>query len=397
MRFASDLLIHYIMNPNPRPTSTCLATLTATLIIAHAFSASARAETLKERLESRRAEFSKTAPPDKAQKYQEGIDTVAASGIYDRALKTGQKAPDFTLKNADGQPTQLSALLKKGPVILTWYRGGWCPYCNLALAALMEKLPEITAAGGQLVALTPELPNHADETVKKNQLDFEVLSDVGNRVAREYGIVFKMTPYVAAAMRKGAKLHEWNGDESDELPLAATYVIAQDGTVTYAFLDADYRRRAEPSRLVDALQAIRTGKPSPEHLLLQFWEGVWNPPYDLALVDRLVAEDFILTSAGDEIRGREAFKEWIKGFQSKVDDLRLTNRDIFASADGKRVASRWQASGRNRGMFGTPADDRPIDFTGIAIWEVRAGKLAHNWVERSAYELSRQLHETAAK
>ena len=357
------------------------------------FAASAQAETLKERLDARRAEFLKTAPADKAQSYQAGIDSVAASGIYDRALKTGAKAPDFTLKNAEGQPTRLSELLKKGPVVLTWYRGGWCPYCNLALAALTEKMTEITVAGGQLVALTPELPEHADETVKKNKLPFQVLSDVGNRVAREYGVVFKMTPDVAAAMQKGAKIHERNGDASDELPLGAAYVIAPDGTITYAFLDADYRNRAEPARLVDALRALKTGAPTPEHMLLQFWEGVWNPPYDLGLVDRLMTEDFVITSAGTDVTGRAAFKEWIKNFQSKIADLRMSNRDIFPSADGKRVVTRWVANGRNRGMFGTTADERPIEFTGIAIWEVRDGKLAHNWVERSAYELSQHLQQ----
>lgn len=357
------------------------------------FAASAQAETLKERLDARRAEFLKTAPADKAQSYQAGIDSVAASGIYDRALKTGAKAPDFTLKNAEGQPTRLSELLKKGPVVLTWYRGGWCPYCNLALAALTEKMTEITVAGGQLVALTPELPEHADETVKKHKRPFQVLSDVGNRVAREYGVVFKMTPDVAAAMQKGAKIHERNGDASDELPLGAAYVIAPDGTITYAFLDADYRNRAEPARLVDALRALKTGAPTPEHMLLQFWEGVWNPPYDLGLVDRLMTEDFVITSAGTDVTGRAAFKEWIKNFQSKIADLRMSNRDIFPSADGKRVVTRWVANGRNRGMFGTTADERPIEFTGIAIWEVHDGKLAHNWVERSAYELSQHLQQ----
>jgi peroxiredoxin len=365
----------------------------STFVAAVACVPAAQAESLKERLDGRRAEFLKSAPAEKAQSYQEGIDAVAASGIYDRALKTGAKAPDFILKNAEGQPTRLSELLKKGPVVLTWYRGGWCPYCNLALAALTEKMPEIAAAGGQLVALTPELPEHADETAKKNKLPFEVLSDVGNRVAREYGVVFKMTPEVAAAMQKGAKLHERNGDASDELPLGAAYVIAPDGTVTYAFLDADYRNRAEPARLVDVLKALQSGQPTPEHLLLQFWEGVWNPPYDLALVDRLMNEDFVITSAGTDVVGREPFKQWIKNFQSKAADLRLINRDIFPSADGKRVVSRWLATGRNRGLFGTAADDRPIEFTGIAIWEVRDGKLAHNWVERSAYELSQRLQQ----
>ena len=92
-----------------------------------------------EQVDARRAEFLKSVPADKAQSYQAGIDAVTTSGIYDRALKTGAKAPDLTLNNAEGQPTRLSDLLKKGPVVLTWYRGGWCPYCNLALAALTER------------------------------------------------------------------------------------------------------------------------------------------------------------------------------------------------------------------------------------------------------------------
>jgi peroxiredoxin/predicted ester cyclase len=353
----------------------------------------ASAEPLKDRLDGLREGFIKASPADKVKSYQDGIDHVAASGIYERALKTGGKAPDFTLPNAEGEPRQLSELLKKGPVVLTWYRGGWCPYCNLALAALAEKMPEIKAAGGQLVALTPELPSHAEETTLKNKLNYEVLSDVGNRVARDYGVVFKMTPDVAEAMQKFAKLHERNGDASDELPLSATYVISTDGTVSYAFLDADYRNRAEPARIVDALEALQSGKATNEHLLLQFWEGVWNPPYDVALVDRLMTEDFVLTTAGTEVKGREAFKQWIKTLQSQAADLRLTNRDLFSSADGTRVVSRWMATGRNRGMFGTAADDQAVEFTGIAVWEVRDGKLAHNWVERSAYELSMKLRQ----
>ena len=277
------------------------------------------------------------------------------SGIYDRALKTGAKAPDFTLKNAEGQPTRLSELLKKGPVVLTWYRGGWCPYCNLALAALAEKMPEITAAGGQLVALTPELPEHADETAKKQKLPFQVLSDIGNRVAREYGVVFKMTPDVAAAMQKGAKLHERNGDASDELPLGAAYVIAPDGTVTYAFLDADYRNRAEPARLVDALQAIKTGAPTPEHMLLQFWEGVWNPPYDIALVDRLMTEDFVITSAGD---GRPRTRR-----VQRV-DRDFPNKDRRSAHEQSRhfPERRWEA--RRLALGGDRAQSRDVRHVG---------------------------------
>jgi len=217
--------------------------------------ASLSAETLSSQLSAQQKEFLSKAPPEKVASYQAGIDAVAQSGIYDRAKKAGDRAPDFTLKNAAGKEVSLPSLLKKGPVVLTWYRGGWCPYCNLTLAALQEKLPEFQAAGATLVALTPELPAFAEDTTKKGKIAFEVLSDVGNNVARKYGIVFKMTPDVAEAMHKYAKTMERNGDKSDELPMAAAYVIAPDGEITYAFLDADYRLRAEPSRLVDEVKA----------------------------------------------------------------------------------------------------------------------------------------------
>ncbi|MCP5533559.1 MAG: AhpC/TSA family protein [Akkermansiaceae bacterium] len=218
----------------------------------------ASGQTLQRRLDERRAEFLKSAPADKIGIYQDGIDAVAASGILEKAKKKGDKAPGFTLRNAKGEDVKLSALLAKGPVVLTWYRGGWCPYCNIALAALQEKTPEFKKHGATLVALTPELPDHSLDTAGKNKLTFEVLSDVGNKVAREYGIVFQMTDGVAKAMRAGAKTHLRNGDESDELPLAATYVIAPDGTIAWAFLDADYRNRAEPDDVVKALGALKS-------------------------------------------------------------------------------------------------------------------------------------------
>jgi len=241
-----------LMNSRSILTTTSLALLMA---------GSLSAETLSDQLSAKQKDFISKTPPEKAASYQAGIDAVAKSGIYDRAKKSGDKAPDFTLKNAAGKEVSLSSLLEKGPVVLTWYRGGWCPYCNLTLVALQEKLPEFQAAGATLVALTPELPHFTEDTTKKGEIAFEVLSDVGNNVARKYGIVFKMVPDVAEAMRNFAKTVERNGDESDELPLAAAYVIAPDGKITYAFLDADYRLRAEPSRLVDEVKA-QTSKPS---------------------------------------------------------------------------------------------------------------------------------------
>jgi len=351
-------------------------------------------ESLKSQLDAKRAAFLEKADPEKIAQYQEGIDMVAESGIYEEALKIGDQAPDFTLPNAEGKEVQLSKLLEKGPVVLTWYRGSWCPYCNIALAALMEELPALEKAGATLLAISPEKPSYTEEVVEKLDPGFEVLSDTGMKVARDYGIVFKMSEPVAEAMAK-YNLGERNDDKGKELPLAASYVIDQDGTITYAFLDADYRNRAEPSRLVDAVEALQ-GEPDPEHLVLTFWENVWNPPYQLDLIDRLMPEDFVITSAGKRIEGRENFKEWVANFHDKAPGLRLENLEILTAKEGERVISRWKATAHNNGMLGSEPDQRPITFTGIAIWKIEDGKLAHNWVERSAYELSQELAEPAA-
>jgi len=152
---------------------------------------------------------------------------------------------------------QLNDYLKKGPVVLTWYRGGWCPYCNMTLHYLQEQLPNFQLKGASLLALTPEIPDQSMSTIEKHQLQFEVLSDVGNKVAKQYGIVFKLTDAVADSYQKAFDLHAFNGDESDELPLAATYVIDQNGQIVYTFLDADYRNRAEAKDILAALDLIK--------------------------------------------------------------------------------------------------------------------------------------------
>lgn len=211
---------------------------------------------LKEQLDGRKNAFGAKAPDQVKKTYAEGIQAVVDSGVVQLAKQVGDTAPDFALTNAAGEAVRLSDYLKKGPVVLTWYRGGWCPYCNLALRAMQQELPAFKAQGATLIALTPELPDQSMTTAEKSELEFEVLSDLNNHVARDYGIVFKLTDDVAAIYEDKFALSAYNGNSSNELPLAATYVISETGEIIYAFLDADYRNRAEPADLVEVLQSL---------------------------------------------------------------------------------------------------------------------------------------------
>ena len=194
---------------------------------------------------------------EKNQIYADGITSVTNSGILDKALNVGDKAPNFILNNALNQPVSLYNTLENGPVVLTWYRGGWCPYCNITLHHLQENLPEFKKAGATLLALTPELPDNSLNTSEKNNLEFSVLSDIGNTIGKSYGVVFELTKDVASIYQNGFGLNEKNGDNSNELPLAATYVIDKNGIIQYAFLDADYKERAESKEILSVLNKLK--------------------------------------------------------------------------------------------------------------------------------------------
>lgn len=130
---------------------------------------------------------------------------------------------------------------------------------------------------------------------------------------------------------------------------------------------------------------------APERLALEFFARVWGGPHDLDAIDELMTEDYAITTGGVEIRGRELFKNWVRHFQTLILDATNETLEIFANQAGDRIVSRWVCRGTNNGLLGLPADGRAVAFTGIAIWSVRDGKLAECWVERSAWELFRQL------
>lgn len=173
------------------------------------------------------------------------------------ALGVGQRAPDFALPDIDGGTVRLSALLSNGPVVLTFYRGKWCPYCNTSLQGFQAELGEILDAGGYLVAVSPQAEIGSQEMAETNALSFPVLSDAGNRVSREYGLVYQVDASTQAQYEAvGIDLAEVNGVPAWELPVPATYVIARDGTVRAAFVEADYTQRADPRDVIAALRKL---------------------------------------------------------------------------------------------------------------------------------------------
>ncbi len=183
---------------------------------------------------------------------------LSTSGIVGRSLQPGQAAPDFALPNAHGQTVTLAGLLTHGPVVVTFYRGAWCPFCNLALKAYQDILPEMEALGANFVAVSPQTPDNSLTMAEKNALTYEVLSDQGNTVARQFGIVYTLgdAMYEMQTNVFGVDLPEFNGDRSRELPLPGTFVIDRGGIIRFAQVFVDVADRVEPAAILDALRGL---------------------------------------------------------------------------------------------------------------------------------------------
>src|SRR5208283_4507354 len=209
---------------------------------------------LKEQLAEYRAGWFKRVPAER-QAIMERHITELRNGIAKTAMKAGDRAPAIVLGNAKGETVDVGALLKNGPVIVTFYRGGWCPFCNLELKAFQEVLPEIAAAGASLVAISPEKPDNTLSTAEKNALTFEVLSDVGQKVGRAFGLVYEFTDELKSAYQGfGLDIPTHNGAPGEwALSVSATYVIDRDSSIIYAYTDVDYRDRADPRDVLKAL------------------------------------------------------------------------------------------------------------------------------------------------
>lgn len=210
--------------------------------------------TLQSQLSEFKAGFKTRATPERVATMETATEQLRASGIERSALQVGQRAPQLSLPNAKGEQVSLAQLWQQGPLIVVFYRGGWCPYCNLELRAWQQLLPQVKAQGAQLIAISPQTPDNSLSTSEKNELAFEVLSDSSLQAAEGFGIAFDMPKeLVDLYSGVGHDLPKTNGNGRWALPLPATYVIDQGGIVQYANIDADYRNRAEPADVLAVL------------------------------------------------------------------------------------------------------------------------------------------------
>ena len=210
--------------------------------------------TLTEQLSAHARQSAARFPAETQAIMKNAIKQLENNNLSKQALKKGQRLPEISLPNATGDTLNIHEVLKHNKVVLTFYRGGWCPYCNLELKALQEKLPEIEAKGAKLIAITPEAPDQSLSTKEKNELSFDILTDANNKVARALGLVYELPENLVDLYKGfGINLEQSQGRPSNELPIAATYVIEQDGVVSYDFIEEDYKLRAEPTEIVAAL------------------------------------------------------------------------------------------------------------------------------------------------
>lgn len=217
---------------------------------------------LQAKLDAFKADFEAGNPPYNAPRsiidvMRRATAELQDSGQAERALKVGDKAPIFTLKDPEGSEVSSTDLLGNGPLIVSFYRGVWCPYCNMDLQALQAALPEFQARAANLVAISPQTAVNSRKSVRQNELTFPILSDPHNDVADAFGLRFAMPDYLID-LYKNLKndLPGFNGDDSWTLPMPARYVIGQDGTILYAEVNPDYTRRPEPTDLLPALDQV---------------------------------------------------------------------------------------------------------------------------------------------
>ena len=208
-------------------------------------------------LEALKRQQASELPPFAQALFEKLIRDLKAEGLEGKAVQVGDEIPAFSLPDALGNLVTSGELLTRGPLVIVFYRGAWCPFCNLELRALQESLPDIQSLGGQLVAISPMTPDNSLSLAEKHHLQFPVLSDRGLKVADEFGLVYSLPLEMRGFFQKaGIDLTNYNGDGSWKLPMPATYVTDHDGIVV-SRVSADWRERLDPLEIISALQKLK--------------------------------------------------------------------------------------------------------------------------------------------
>ena len=214
---------------------------------------------LKAKLDAFRADLEAGKPPynvpsSVVQAMHRATAELKASGQAERATKAGDQAPAFRLEDSDGNVVSSSELLETGPLIVSFYRGVWCPYCNIELQALQNALPKYKELGASIVAISPQTRPNSRRAARENGLIFPILSDAGGEVGAAFGLRFKLPGYLVELYKKARiDLPSFNDDPEWTLPMPARYVIGRSGIILYADVNADYTCRPEPEELLPAL------------------------------------------------------------------------------------------------------------------------------------------------
>jgi len=213
---------------------------------------------LKENIDQFKSSFLPQVSEQIKESMRKAEEALKESNHAKRALAAGTDAVDFTLPNVKGEQVSSTTLRQQGPIVVSFYRGGWCPYCSLELKALQSVNSEIEALGAHLVAISPQVPDESLSTAQKNQLEFEVLSDANSEVADQYGLTFSLNEDLRPIYKNwGADVAAVNDDPDCKLPLPATYVISQEGKIVHAFVEEDYTERLEPDEILESLRNIQ--------------------------------------------------------------------------------------------------------------------------------------------
>lgn len=223
---------------------------------------------LQDKLDAMREDFENGRFPlvptsDQLETMHRATQSLIDSDQADHALRAGDTAPAFTLKDADDNEVSSRLLLNRGPLIATFYRGVWCPYCNYDLQAIEEVRNEIEARGASLVAISPQTQANSRKSQRDNKLGFPILSDPGAAVAAAFGLRFALPDDLIEVYQQfGNDLPKINDDSAWVLPMPARYVIGADGLIAYAEVNPDYTQRPDPSELLPVLDRLRAGAPA---------------------------------------------------------------------------------------------------------------------------------------